>query len=377
MPMDAPLNTSCAPSQNGTRSSSRKRSATLRASAALWTSSSRMVNSSPLSRGPSFSTVRWCTSRWTNSPSRRTARTTYGSADPVFERTSGRSGGWMNWRNEPPTSSSAVQPTISAARAFSQTMRSPESTYRPARQWSSRRGRWSGSIASTRRYRQNTGGPQRDLIPPPGLLGSGGARLLLRHVRGATSTGTPVPDAEVPPGAGPPGCRGSAGARGTGGIAVDRPRIPVARAHPGVPGRGLLRNTRARGPAQARVLLERGAGRAIAGERLRHRGGGPRRAQRGGLRQPVWRHPPRLGKLRKRLLRLQRHRRRRTRAAARGTDRSSAGRGPRRAPGRRDGGDLRRRRERLHLLDARGEELPLPEAALFTGRRAARWLSRF
>ena len=50
MPTDAPLNTSCAPSQNGTRSSSRSRSATLRASPTLATSSSKMVNSSPLRR---------------------------------------------------------------------------------------------------------------------------------------------------------------------------------------------------------------------------------------------------------------------------------------------------------------------------------------
>src|SRR6267378_2424187 len=50
MPIDAPLNTSWSASWNGVRNSSCRRSATLLASATLGTSSSRMVNSSPLSR---------------------------------------------------------------------------------------------------------------------------------------------------------------------------------------------------------------------------------------------------------------------------------------------------------------------------------------
>ena len=49
---------------------------------------------------------------------------------------------------------------------------------------------------------------------------------------------------------------------------------------------------------------------------------------------------------------------------------------PRRPPGRRHRGDLRRRRERVHALAARREELPVPQGRERPRRRAARRLRR-
>ena len=93
-------------------------------------------------------------------------------------------------------------------------------------------------------------------------------------------------------------------------------------------------------------------------------------------RQPRRRNAPRVGVARQRLLRLQRRGGRIARPAGRGSAAQDRRRRPRRPPGRRHGGDLRRRPERVHDLAPRREELPVPEGRERPRRRLARRLRR-
>ena len=164
----------------------------------------------------------------------------------------------------------------------------------------------------------------------------------------------------------PRGARGAAGRRRRAG---PRPRPGVCRC-------GDSGDARRRRAARDRLPVERGDGRALAplGRRdARRRARGARRRRR---RQPRRRHPPRVGVARQRLLRLQRRRGRIARAAGRGRAAADRRRRPRRPPGRRHGGDLRRRPERVHDLAPRREELPVPQGDERPRRRPARRLRR-
>ena len=93
------------------------------------------------------------------------------------------------------------------------------------------------------------------------------------------------------------------------------------------------------------------------------------------------RNPPRVRRQGRGFLRLQRRCRRGAPDAGRmgpHESRAAAGcdRGPGRAPGQRHGEHLPRRRQRVHAVAARPEELSLPQGSQRPRRRAARWLRR-
>jgi hypothetical protein len=107
------------------------------------------------------------------------------------------------------------------------------------------------------------------------------------------------------------------------------------------------------------------------GRDRRHPGGGAPGAGARDRLQHRRRQPPRPGRHRGGLLRVQRRGGGGAAAVGGGQGRPGAGRRPRRPPGRRHGADLRGRRQRLHLLHARREELPGPQGGQRPGHRPA------
>ena len=172
--------------------------------------------------------------------------------------------------------------------------------------------------------------------------------------------------------------------RGAGRAARGRPRRLGRRSPPSTTAALLARIrdgglTRARAArARAAVVARAGRARAPLG-----RGHDRRRAPRARPRrrdEPRRRHPPRRPRLRARLLPVQRRRGGARGAAPRGPRRARAGGRLRRAPGRRDGADLRRRPAHVHALAARRAQLPVharrPPTSTSTSR-PARATSRY
>ena len=208
--------------------------------------------------------------------------------------------------------------------------------------------------------------------PSPCYACRDGARLLLRPLRAAAARRPPVPDGQVRATARAGDRRGRGRAR--------RPRrgtgCALGGADPG-PHARLRRRRRRRHAARGddpphRLPVVAGDGRAVAALGRRHHRRGPDGAGRGRGRQPRRRHPSCLRRSRRGLLRVQRRGGRHPRRAARGPVPAGRGGGLRRAPGQRHRRHLPRRSQRLHVLAARRQELPVPQGDQRPRRRAAR-----